>query len=164
MRFQYKIFYLLLLTYVLKFWQKCLLRVKKRCRLTWLTNSALVYDPMRVRSCGVSANVQLCTRAQINFGDQTLCREPELPGGWAEKRGGGWGGGRGAEASCQYSPPHPGWQGIQGLHPLPRTLSQQVPGISHLPVLTDQPVCYYYSAVNLSFISCFFAHPHGKYL
>jgi hypothetical protein len=37
-----------------------------------------------------------------------LCREPELPGGWSEERRGGGGGGHGAEAGCQYSPPHPG--------------------------------------------------------
>jgi len=49
--------------------------VTKRCRLSWLTNSALVYEP----KCGgggelrgLSQLVQLYTGAQINFGDLTL--------------------------------------------------------------------------------------------
>jgi hypothetical protein len=43
--------------------------VTKRCRLTWLTNSALVYDPKcgGGGSCGDTAY----TGAQINFGDLT---------------------------------------------------------------------------------------------
>ncbi len=53
----------------------CLLHrgLKKRCRLSWLTNSALVYEP----KCGggelrgLSEWVQLCTGAQINVGDLT---------------------------------------------------------------------------------------------
>ncbi len=44
--------------------------VTKRCRLFWLINSALVYEPKcggRGRSCGVSANGYSCTHvAQIN--------------------------------------------------------------------------------------------------
>jgi hypothetical protein len=47
----------------------------KRCRLPWLTNSALVYEPKcreRGWSCGVSANEYSCAHgAQINFGDLT---------------------------------------------------------------------------------------------
>jgi hypothetical protein len=48
--------------------------VTKRCRLSWLTNSALVYEP----KCGggggygVPANVYIIVRAQINFGDLSL--------------------------------------------------------------------------------------------
>ncbi len=41
--------------------------VTKRCRLSWLTNSSLVYE-----GCGVSANEYSCAHAhgaQINFGD-----------------------------------------------------------------------------------------------
>jgi hypothetical protein len=40
--------------------------VTTRCRLSWLTNSALVYDPKRgvgvggTESCGVSANEYIC--------------------------------------------------------------------------------------------------------
>ncbi len=48
--------------------------VTKRCRISWLTNSALVYEPKCVGrgSCGgVSQWVQLYTGAQINFGDLT---------------------------------------------------------------------------------------------
>ncbi len=47
--------------------------VTKRCRLSWLTNSALVYE----HKCGgeglrVSANEYSCAHgAQINFGDLT---------------------------------------------------------------------------------------------
>jgi hypothetical protein len=48
----------------------------KRCRLPWLTNSALVYELKcgeRGWSCGVSANEYSCAQeAQINFGDLTL--------------------------------------------------------------------------------------------
>jgi hypothetical protein len=39
--------------------------VTKRCRLPWLTNSALVYEPKcggRVGGCGVSANEYSCTQ------------------------------------------------------------------------------------------------------
>jgi hypothetical protein len=49
--------------------------VIKTCRLSWLTNSTLVYEP----KCGgrgvlrVSGNAYSCTHgAQINFGDLTL--------------------------------------------------------------------------------------------
>ncbi len=50
--------------------------VTRRCRLSWLTNSALVCEPKcwgRGDGCGVSANeyIQLYTGAQINFGDRT---------------------------------------------------------------------------------------------
>ncbi len=49
--------------------------VKKRCRLSFLTNSALVYEPKcrgRREGCGVSANEHSCVHgAQINFGDLT---------------------------------------------------------------------------------------------
>ncbi len=49
--------------------------ITKRCRLSWLPNSALVYEP----KCGergrdlrdLSQWVQLYTGAQINFGDRT---------------------------------------------------------------------------------------------
>jgi hypothetical protein len=44
----------------------------KSCRLSWLTNSALVYEPKCGGSCGVSANEHSCAHgAQINFGDLT---------------------------------------------------------------------------------------------
>jgi hypothetical protein len=46
--------------------------VTKRCRLTWLTNSALVYEPeLGGRwGCGVLANERICSHGdQINFGD-----------------------------------------------------------------------------------------------
>ncbi len=37
--------------------------VTKRCRLSWLTNSALVYAPKRGGgSCGVSTNEHSCTQ------------------------------------------------------------------------------------------------------
>jgi hypothetical protein len=50
----------------------CNQEVTKRCRLSWLTNSALVYAQMRVKDCGVSANEYSCAHgAQINFGDLT---------------------------------------------------------------------------------------------
>ncbi len=49
--------------------------VTKRCRLSWLTNSALVYEPKCGGSegelRGLSRWVQLYTGAQINFGDLT---------------------------------------------------------------------------------------------
>jgi hypothetical protein len=45
--------------------------VTRRCRLAWLTNSALVSEPKcggKVGSCGVSASKCSCAhRAQINF-------------------------------------------------------------------------------------------------
>ncbi len=54
------------------------------CRLSWLTNSALVYEPKCGGSCGVSANevqyLQLYAGAQINFGDLT----PYLTNGWVQ--------------------------------------------------------------------------------
>ncbi len=45
--------------------------VKKKCRLSWLTNSALVYEPKcRGGGCGVSDNNYSCAHGvQINFGD-----------------------------------------------------------------------------------------------
>ncbi len=47
----------------------------KRCRLSWLTNSALVYEPKcggEGGSCGVSANEYSSTQEpKINFGDLT---------------------------------------------------------------------------------------------
>ncbi len=49
--------------------------VTKRCRLSGLTNSALVYEPKcggRGGDCGISANEYRCThRAQINLGNLT---------------------------------------------------------------------------------------------
>jgi hypothetical protein len=50
--------------------------VTKRCRLSWLTNSALIYEPKcggMGGGCGVSAiEYSSCTHgAQINFGDLT---------------------------------------------------------------------------------------------
>ncbi len=47
--------------------------VTKRCRLSWLTNIALVYEPNAgVGDCVVSAKEYSCARgAQINFGDLT---------------------------------------------------------------------------------------------
>ncbi len=49
--------------------------VTKRCRLSFLTNSALVYEPKcrgRREGCGVSANEHSCVHgAQKNFGDRT---------------------------------------------------------------------------------------------
>ncbi len=50
--------------------------VTKRCRLFWLDNSALVYEPKCGGSegelRGLSRWVQLYTGAQINFGDLAL--------------------------------------------------------------------------------------------
>ncbi len=48
-------------------------RVTKTCRLSWLTNSALVYEPKcGGGGCGISANEYSCAHgAQINFGDLT---------------------------------------------------------------------------------------------
>ncbi len=51
-------------------------RFTKRCRLSWLTNSALVYESKckgkRGGSFGLSANEYSCAHgAQINFGDLT---------------------------------------------------------------------------------------------
>ncbi len=43
--------------------------VTKRCRLSWLTNGALVYEP-KCGACGVSA-IRPNTGAQINVGDLT---------------------------------------------------------------------------------------------
>ncbi len=49
--------------------------VTKRCRLSWLTNSAIVYEPKCGGvglGCGVSANEYSCAhRPQIKFGDLT---------------------------------------------------------------------------------------------
>ncbi len=51
------------------------LGVTNRCRLFWLTNSALVYMSPNAGGwgfCGVSANEYSCAHgAQINFGDLT---------------------------------------------------------------------------------------------
>jgi hypothetical protein len=43
--------------------------VTKRCRLSWLANSALVYEPKfrGVRSCGVSANEYTLIKKKIKF-------------------------------------------------------------------------------------------------
>jgi hypothetical protein len=61
--------------------------VTKRCRLSWLTNSALVYEPKcwgKGESCGISANEYSCTQETKNFADLTSY----LPYGWvAESRG-----------------------------------------------------------------------------
>ncbi len=50
--------------------------VAKRCRLSWLTNSALIHVSPTAGgggSCGVSANENSCAHgAQINFRDLTL--------------------------------------------------------------------------------------------
>ncbi len=49
----------------------------KRCRLSWLTISALIYEPKcggRGGGCWVSANEHSCAHgAQKNFGDVTPC-------------------------------------------------------------------------------------------
>ncbi len=45
--------------------------VTKRCRLSWMTNSALVWVQMRGELRGLSQWVQLYTGAQINFRDLT---------------------------------------------------------------------------------------------
>jgi hypothetical protein len=48
--------------------------ITKRCRLSWLTNSALVYEPKSggIGGCRVSANMYSCAHgAQINFGNLT---------------------------------------------------------------------------------------------
>ncbi len=49
--------------------------VTKKCRLSWLTNSALVYEPKcgGGGAFGVSANEHSAHGAQINFGDLTPC-------------------------------------------------------------------------------------------
>ncbi len=51
---------------------KCLMQgISKRCRPSWLTNSALVYEP-NCGGCGVLANGYSCAHgAQIYFGDLT---------------------------------------------------------------------------------------------
>jgi hypothetical protein len=43
----------------------------KRCRLSWLTNSAVIYEPKGAVAGSQAMEIQLYTRAQINFGD--LC-------------------------------------------------------------------------------------------
>ncbi len=64
--------------------------VTERCRLSWLSNSALVYEPKyggEGRVGGLSQIVQLYTGAQINFGDLTsylpynmeICRRYSAP-------------------------------------------------------------------------------------
>jgi hypothetical protein len=51
--------------------------VTKRCRLSWLTSRALVYEPIcggmgEGRGCGVLSSEYSCAHgAQINFGDHT---------------------------------------------------------------------------------------------
>ncbi len=47
--------------------------VTKRCRLSWMTNSALVYEPKwGGGGCGFSANeYSYALGAQTNFGDLT---------------------------------------------------------------------------------------------
>jgi hypothetical protein len=56
--------------------------ITKRCRLTWLTNSALLYEPNYGGGggCGVSAREYSCTYtgAQINFGDLTRLFGPKM--------------------------------------------------------------------------------------
>ncbi len=65
--------------------------VTKRCPLSWLTKSALLYEP---RGCGVSANEYSCAHgAQVNFGDLTpyftcaifLCRWSHFYARWVWK-------------------------------------------------------------------------------
>jgi hypothetical protein len=62
---------------LLKAIRGCSQGVTKRCRLSWLTNSALVYDPKCLERRGggelrgLSQRVQLYTGAQINLGDLT---------------------------------------------------------------------------------------------
>ncbi len=61
-----------------KYWYQ---GVTNRCRRSWLTNSALVYEPKsggRGELRGISQWVQLYTGAQINFGDLT----PHLTYDW----------------------------------------------------------------------------------
>jgi hypothetical protein len=52
-----------------------MLNSTKRCRLSWLTNSTLVYEPKcggKGVNCGASANEYSCAQgAQLNFGDMT---------------------------------------------------------------------------------------------
>jgi hypothetical protein len=71
--------FILLLFYTYSACGVCYLQnrgVRKRCRQSWLTNSALVYEPMQLCGnveglCGVSANEYSCAHgAQINFGDK----------------------------------------------------------------------------------------------
>jgi hypothetical protein len=52
--------------------------VTKRCRLSWLTNSALVFAGRRGELRGLSQSVQHYTGSQINFEDLT----PYLTYGW----------------------------------------------------------------------------------
>ncbi len=56
--------------------------VTKRCRLSWLTDRALVYEPKCGGigvCCGVSTNEYSCAHgAQINFGDFTPCLTYDL--------------------------------------------------------------------------------------
>ncbi len=54
---------------------RCYQGITKRCRLSWLTNSAPVYEPKCEGGgggCGVSAyEYSYALRAQLNFGDLT---------------------------------------------------------------------------------------------
>ncbi len=50
--------------------------VTKRCRLSWLTNSTLVYKPKCEGSCGVSANEDSCTHSPTSIFN--------LWGGWSQ--------------------------------------------------------------------------------
>ncbi len=55
---------------------------KEMSSISWMTNSALVYEPKCVggRGCGVSANEYRCAHgAQINFGDITPYLTNDLP-------------------------------------------------------------------------------------
>ncbi len=58
--------------------------VTKRCRLSWLTNCALVYEPkygLWVAGSPIAANEHICAHgAQINFGN--LLVTPYLTYGW----------------------------------------------------------------------------------
>ena len=60
-------------------------RVSRRCRLSWLTNSALVYRVQMRGDCGDSANEHSCahhvTWSPINFGDLTPYLTYGLVGG-----------------------------------------------------------------------------------
>ncbi len=54
------------------YWAKnCGQGVTNRCRKSWLTNSALIYEPKSGGGESLSQWVQLNTGAQINFGDLT---------------------------------------------------------------------------------------------
>ncbi len=107
--------------------------VTKRCRLSWLTNSALVFEPKCGRGgggCGVSANEYSCAhRAQINLGDLT----PHLKSTILVYRdGAGWGGHsllRGDRVSLHPAGrplPHPRTQLLQKVSSSPGTLNPRL--------------------------------------